>query len=389
MPGSLLRNRDGHHARVGFVELFFDLVFVFAITQISHTLLAHLTWMGALQAAIMLGALWWAWIDTGWITNWLDPERPLVRVMLFGLMAAGLVLSTSLPEAFGDKGLVFAFAFVAIQLGRGLFTLWAVRGDGVLRANFQRICVWAAVGGVFWIAGGLMDGQTRLLLWLVALAFEFAGPMSAFWTPGLGRASTSDWNVEGAHLAERVGLFVIICLGESIIITGATFADLAWTTPTVLAFVSAFLGAIAMWWLYFSDKHDRASEVIAGSDDPGSIARRAYTYAPLPVVAGIVVTAVGDELVLAHPLGHVAPATAWVLLGGPALFLAGTAVAIFAVWKRWSGPRLTGLLALGALAFAVPLLSPLMLTAASTVVLLAVGAWETFARPASVVAAAD
>jgi len=202
MAGGLLRKRDGHHARVGFVELFFDLVFVFAITQISHTLLAHLTWLGALQAAILLGAVWWAWIDTGWITNWLDPERPLVRVMLFGLMGAGLVLSTSLPEAFGEKGLVFAVAFAGLQIGRGLFTLWAVRGDPILKPNFQRIVVWASVGGAVWIAGGLAEGQERLLLWLLALALEFLGPVTAFWCPGLGKGSARDWNVEGAHIAE-------------------------------------------------------------------------------------------------------------------------------------------------------------------------------------------
>jgi len=377
MAGGLLRRRDGHHARVGFVELFFDLVFVFAITQISHTLLAHLTWLGVLQAAIMLGAVWWVWIDTSWITNWLDPERPLVRVMLFGLMAAGLVLSTSLPEAFGEKGLVFAVAFALLQIGRGLFTLWAVRGDPVLKLNFQRIVIWASVGGALWIWGGLADGQARLLLWLLALSLEFLGPMTAFWCPGLGHSRATDWNVEGAHLAERVGLFVIICLGESIIITGATFAELPWTTTTVLAFVSAFLGTIAMWWLFFSAKHDAASEVIAGAENAGAIARAAYTYAPLPVVAGIVVTAVGDEMVLTHPSGHLEAAAIWVLVGGPALFLAGTAVAVFAVWGHWPRSRLVGLAALGALAAAAPLLTPLLLTAASTVVLMAVGGWET------------
>ena len=377
MTGGLLRRRDGHHARVGFVELFFDLVFVFAITQISHTLLAHLTWLGALQAAIMLGAVWWVWIDTSWITNWLDPERPLVRVMLFGLMGAGLVLSTSLPEAFGEKGLVFAIAFASLQIGRGLFTLWAVRGDPVQRANFQRIVIWASVGGAIWISGGLADGQTRLLLWLLALSLEFLGPMTAFWCPGLGHSRATEWNVEGAHLAERVGLFVIICLGESIIITGATFAELPWTATTVLAFVSAFLGTVAMWWLVFSAQHDAASEVIARAENAGAIARAAYTYAPLPVVAGIVVTAVGDEMVLMHPSGHMEAAAIWVLVGGPALFLAGTAVAIFAVWGHWPRSRLVGLAALGALAAAAPLLTPLLLTAASTVVLMAVGAWET------------
>lgn len=121
---SLMRvRREGEHAKVGFVELFFDLVFVFAITQVSHLLLAHLTPLGTLEAAILLAAVWWVWIDTSWITNWLDVERGPVRLMLFALMAAGLIMSTSLPEAFGDKGLVFACAFAAMQVGRSLFTL--------------------------------------------------------------------------------------------------------------------------------------------------------------------------------------------------------------------------------------------------------------------------
>jgi low temperature requirement protein LtrA len=255
-----------------------------------------------------------------------------------------------------------------------------VRGEAVLRVNFQRICIWAALGGALWIAGGLIHGEARLSLWLAALALEFAGPMSAFWCPGLGRAHTSDWNVEGAHLAERVGLFVIICLGESIIITGATFAGLDWTAPTVLAFLSAFLGAVAMWWLFFSEKHERASEVFAHAADPGAVARRAYTYAPIPVVAGIVVTAVGDELALTHPGGAVDNAAVWILLGGPALFLAGTAVAVFAVWRRWPKSRLAALLVLTALAFAAPFLTPLSLSGAATAVLLAVCAWEAL-RP--------
>ncbi|MBW8303154.1 MAG: low temperature requirement protein A [Brevundimonas sp.] len=380
MARDLLRHRDGGHARVGFVELFFDLVFVFAITQLSHTLLEHLTWLGVLQAALLLGALWWAWIDTSWITNWLNPERPLVRLMLFLLMGAGLVMSTSLPEAFGDKGLVFACAFVSIQVGRGLFTLWAVRDDETLRRNFQRICIWAAAGGVLWIAGGLMDGQTRLVLWLIAVVGEFAAPALYFWVPGLGRSRTSDWKVAGDHLAERVGLFMIICLGESVLITGATFAGLEWTFPVVAAFATAFIGTLAMWWIWFSKAHDAASALFAGSDDTGRVARRAYTYAPILVVAGIVVTAVGDEMLLSHPEGHVGFATAAVLLGGPMLFLIGAQAFKLAAFGLWSPPRLSGIAALGALAFAAPVLTPLSLAMAATAVLILVGVWETLAH---------
>lgn len=377
MAGALLRNRDGGHARVGFVELFFDLVFVFAITQLSHTLLAHLTWTGVLQATLLLGALWWAWINTSWITNWLDPDRAPVRIMLFLLMAAGLVMSTSLPQAFGDKGLIFAVAFAAIQVGRGLFTLWAVREDEALRRNFQRISVWALAGAGLWVAGGLLDGQARLILWLLAVVGEFAAPVCYFWVPGLGRSRTSDWTVAGDHLAERVGLFIIICLGESVLITGATFAGLAWTPSVIAAFATAFVGTLAMWWIWFSKAHDAASDLIAGSEDTGRMARRAYTYAPILVVAGIVVTAVGDEMSLSHPDGPVGFAMAAIVIGGPMMFLIGAQVFKLAAFGMWSPPRLSGIAALAGLTLAVPLFTPLGLAMAATAVLVAVGAWET------------
>ncbi|MES2835563.1 MAG: low temperature requirement protein A [Pseudomonadota bacterium] len=380
MAGDLLRKRDGGPARVGFVELFFDLVFVFAITQISHALLEHMTWLGALQAAMLLGAIWWAWIDTSWITNWLDPERVPVRIMLFALMAAGLVLSTSLPGAFGEKGLIFACAFAALQVGRGLFTLWAVRNDVVLRPNIERICVWAVGGAVLWIAGGLAEGQTRLILWLVALLAEFAGPALYFRVPGLGRSTTADWKVEGGHIAERVGLFIIICLGETLLVTGATFAGLVWTAPVDMAFATAFLSTLAMWWIYFSVGHEAASEEITHTDDPGRMARAAYTYGPILIVAGIVVTAVGDELMLAHPEGHVSPEAAAVLIGGPLLFMIGSLTAKYAVWSRWSPVRVAGVVGLGALALIVPYVTPLGLAASATAVLIAVGGWETWMR---------
>ncbi|MFE9083318.1 low temperature requirement protein A [Brevundimonas sp. NPDC003935] len=378
MNASLMRARGaGEHAKVGFVELFFDLVFVFAITQVSHLLLAHLTPLGALEAAILLAAVWWVWIDTSWITNWLDPEGGPVRLMLFGLMAAGLVMSTSLPLAFGDKGLAFACAFAAIQVGRSLFTLWAVRGSPVQKANFLRISAWSLLGAIFWIGGGLAEGQTRLLIWLVALLLEFTAPAVGYVVPGLGRSNTTEWDVEGAHLAERVGLFVIICLGESIVVTGATFAGLTWTAPVVVAFASALVTAITMWWLFFNKAHEAAAETFVHASDPGAIARRVYTYCPIIVVAGIVVTAVGDELALAHPLGATTMATTAVLLGGPLLFLLGTSLSILAIWGRIAWPRVAGIGLLAAAAGFSPLLQPLVLTLVSTVVLVLAAIWES------------
>jgi low temperature requirement protein LtrA len=382
---SLLRTRvKGEHARVGFVELFFDLVFVFAITQISHLLIQHPTPLGALEAVILLAAVWWNWIYTSWVTNWLDVEQTPVRLALFVIMAAGLVMSIGLPDAFGGRGLVFACAFVAIHVGRSLFMLWAAREDQILRQNFQRILCWTVFSGVFWIVGGFANPEQRLFIWLAALAVEYAGPALSYRVLGLGRASTADWTVEGAHLAERVGLFVIICLGETLLVTGATFAELPWTLPTIAAFASSFLTTIAMWQLYFAAKHDAASDFIAHSEDAGAIARRAYTYAPIVLIAGIIVSAVGDEFVLVHPLGHAEAHVVAAVLGGPAIFLFGSSLAAYCVWGRWSLDRLMGS---GLLVLLAPPalmgwahLSPLWLSLISSAVLIAVAVWEAL-RP--------
>jgi low temperature requirement protein LtrA len=375
---SLLRVRDGHgHARVAFVELFFDLVFVFAITQLSHHLLAHLTVAGLVQTTLLFMAIWWVWIYTTWVTNWLDPDRTSVRLLLFALMLAGLVLSTSIPDAFGSKGLAFAGAYVCMQLGRTLFMLWALKGnnEGNYR-NFQRIGCWLALSAIFWIWGGLAEGDTRFTLWVVALAIEYVSPSVRFWTPGLGASTTSDWDVEGGHLSERCGLFVIIALGESILVTGSTFGKLPWTPATIAAFVVAFIGSVAMWWVYFNVGAERGSRHISESSDPGRLARLAYTYLHLLLVAGIIVVAVGDELVLAHPEGHTHAKTAAVLIGGPALYLLGNML-----FKPVSAKRLplSHQVGLGLLVLLIPVahsLSPLLLSGATTLVLAVVATWE-------------
>jgi low temperature requirement protein LtrA len=365
---------------VTFVELFFDLVFVFAVTQLSHGLLNHLTPVGAVQAALLVLAVWWVWMYTAWITNWLDPEKPAVRIMLFALMLAGLVLSASIPKAFEDRGLFFALGYVFIQIGRTAFMLWAVRlQDANLVRTFQRIIIWLGAAAPFWIAGALVGPQARLGLWGIALAIEYTGPISYFWVPGLGRSSIGDWRIDGAHMAERCGLFIIIALGESILIIGASFANLTWTSATVVAFIASFVGSVAMWAVYFNIGAVRSSRLIASADDPGRMARSGYTYLHLPIVAGIIVTAVADELVLHHPHGHDGHTNltiAAVIIGGPALYLFGNAL-----FKRLSAPYtpLSHLVGLGLLAMLAPafaLVPPLALSAATTLVLIAVALWE-------------
>ena len=380
MPRQMLRDRaPGGHARVTYVELFFDLVFVFAVTQLSHGLMAHPTPLGVVETGLLLMAVWWAWIYTAWVTNWLDPERPPVRIMLFVVMMAGMLLAMSIPEAFGARGLIFAAAFVFIQLGRSLFTLWAMRDDPFLARNFQRISVWLTMSGLLWIAGGLAQGPWRLALWGGAITVEYVSPALGFWTPGLGRARSSEWNIEGGHLAERCALFTIIALGESILVMGATTAGLAWTPAVVAAFIAAFAGSLAMWWIYFSFTAEAASEAISHTKDPGAVARVAYTYSHLLPIAGIIVAAVGDEWVIHHPLGHTDLKTAAALIGGPFLFLLGGLLFKRAVFRLWSPSRGWGLVALAALAPASFAVNPLTLSVATTLVLTGVSVWESLA----------
>ncbi|RDJ20718.1 hypothetical protein DWF00_05485 [Bosea caraganae] len=382
----VLRQRVEHqHNKVSFVELFFDLVFVFAITQISHTLLEHFSAGGLLQAALLLGAVWWVWICTSWVTNWLDPDSTPVRLMLFVLMFGGLTLSAALPGAFAQQGLVFAVTYVAMQLGRSLFTFISLKGRSPANyRNFQRIAVWVAVSGLFWIAGGLTEGSARLVLWALALALDYGGAAVGFRVPGLGHSTTADWDVEGGHLAERCALFIIIALGESVLVTGATAAKLAVTPTTSLAYANAFLSSVAMWWIYFNIGAERASARIAHSDDPGQLARIAYTYIHLLLVAGIILVAVGDEFVLAHPEGHTDAKTAITVIGGPAFYLLGNLLfkKVTAGWYP-----LSHLVGLGLFALLAPLaafLSPLAFSLGATAILVVVAAWETISlRPSA------
>lgn len=376
---ALLRTRTGQHAAVGNVELFFDLIFVFAVTQLSHFLLEHPTPLGLLHTAILLGAVWWAWIDTAWATNWLDVDKPLVRGVLFILMGSGLVMSAALPKAFGDNGVPFGLALAFFQIFRTGFVLWAVRGDKVLRENFQRILVWHGAAAVLWAAGGFAPEEVRLWVWLAALGLDTIAPALSFFVPGLGRSRTGDWTVEGHHLSERLSLFTIIALGESILVMGVTASGLDWSWENGAALGVSFLGSIAMWWIYFSAAAGAATETIANARDPGRIARLAYTYVHVIPIAGIIVTAVGDEWVLHHPLGHTEPKVALAVLGGPALYLLGVGLFKLAVFGKVSSSGLAGLVMLGAIAPFGLTLPPLVLGALATGVLVVVGAWETIA----------
>jgi low temperature requirement protein LtrA len=376
----LRRHRVGGQQRVTNIELFFDLVYVFAVTQISHYLLANLTVAGALHAGLLLVMVWLLWAYTTWVTNWLDPERIPVRLLLLGLMLVSLVMSAGLPEAFGDGGLLVGCAYAVMQIGRSTFAVWALRG-AAQRRNFQRILSWCCISGALAVVGGLAHADLRGALWLAAVGVDLLGGAAGFYTPGLGRSSTQEWDIEGGHFAERCQAFILIALGESVVVTGATLARLlagplaaahASVAPVIIAFVIAFVGSAGLWWLYFDRSAEAGAAAIARSADPGRLGRSAYHLIHPVMVAGIVVVAAADEIVLSHPAGHGGAATAWLVLGGTGLYIAGHAAFKAVVWRRVSWARIAALVVLALLAFLAPHVSALVLAACTAAVVVAV-----------------
>jgi low temperature requirement protein LtrA len=317
-----LRREAGVEQRTTTLELFYDLVFVFAVTQVSHLLLGHLNWEGAGQAAMVLLVVWWSWNYTTWVTNELDPESIVVRLLLIALMLGSLLMAIAIPDAFGDKALLFAASYVAIQVGRHLFlTFAAAERQTIERHRAARILVWFLGAGAPWIAGAIADDGLRTALWLAALALDYGAPLVTFWVPGREPLSPQVWDVGTEHFAERFQLFIIIALGETIVVTGATTAELELTTARVTAFALAFLGTSALWWLYFNLVANIAQRRLAQAENRTLLARDAYTYLHVVIVAGILLSAVGDELVIAHPTEELPDAEVAAVACGPALYL--------------------------------------------------------------------
>ena len=378
--GRFQRDRAGGGQRVTSLELFYDLVFVFAIAQVSHLLLAHLTWAGAGEALLALLVVWWAWNYTTWATNELDPDSTVVRLLLIGVMLGSLLMAVAIPDAFDDKGLLFAGAYVAIQVGRHAFLAFAAAPAGSLeRERAERILLWFAASGCLWIAGGLVSTPARAWLWVAALAIDYAAPLVLYWAPGLRRLPHSTWTIETAHFAERFQLFMIIALGETIVITGATTAGLVLDTATISAFLLAFLITAAFWWLYFDYVAGIAERRLELARDRTRLARDGFTYLHALMVGGIILSAVGDELVIAHPLDELPGDEVAVVAAGPALYLA--ALALFR-WRLAGSPswkRLLGALACAILGLVGTSLPAIVLTTLLLAVLAGVIAAERVA----------
>ena len=375
------RSRDpGEEQRATALELFYDLAFVFAITQVSHLVLENLSFEGVAQALLALLVVWWAWNYTTWVTNELDPDSIAVRALLIGVMLASLLLAVAIPQAFGAHALLFAGSYVAIQVGRHLFLTFASASPGTIeRERAARILAWFLAAGVLWIAGAFAEGPARWALWLAALAIDYVAPLVLYWVPGRPRLSGATWEVETAHFAERFQLFVIIALGETIVLTGATTAGLELDTPRLLAFGLAFLGTAALWWLYFNYVAVIAERRLALSSDRTRLARDAFTYLHAGIIAGIILWAVGDELVIAHPSEVLPGREVAVVVAGPALYLLAHVALRLRMTGTVSRKRLGGALACLSVAAVGPFAPGLVLAALLVAILVAVIASEHIA----------
>ena len=372
-----IRKKDGERSKASFPELFFDLVFVFGLIQLSHTLATDFSSTAVFEAALLILAIWWVWINTTWVTNLLDTGLESVRHLLFALMFGGVLLAIALPGAFGDHALAFASIYIAMQIGRPAFTAYAFRGvDDKSSGTFVRITLWAAAAAVFWIAGAFVELEGRIALWTLALLIEYTAPLAGYYVPGRGKAPKETLDVSGKHMAERCALFVIICLGETILTTGRNAAEHMTANTTFAVFCSAFLTTVIMWWIYFHHGQEEAAGKAEEASEPETVAHNLFTYGHLPIVAGIILTAVGEDFSLSHAEEDSSLKYAVAMLGGPALFLCGNIWIKLAAARQLPVSHLSGLVMLAAVAIAVPVSPNYLVHLLATAILFVVALWE-------------
>jgi low temperature requirement protein LtrA len=317
--------------------------------------------------------VWWSWNYTTWTTNELDTETIPVRLLLLSLMLVSLLMSVAIPDAFGEHALLFAASYVAIQVGRHVFLTFAAAEPGTIeRERAGRILTWFVAAGVLWMAGALVDGPARVALWLAALALDYGAPLVLFWVPGRPRLEGATWDVGIGHFAERFGLFIILALGESIVLTGATTSESDLTLARIAAFVMAFLASAAIWWLYFTSVARLGEHYLEVSEDRTALARDGYTFLHVVFAAGIILSAVGDELVIAHPTEVLPPYEVATVALGPAVYLFAHTLFGYRLTGTLSKRKLFGTLACVVVGFVGLFLPALVFAGLLVLVLVAV-----------------
>ena len=344
-PVAALRDRGaGGHVRVTNMELFFDLVYVFSIIQLSHFLLEHQSWTGALQAATLFAAVWWAWNYTAWATNWLDPDHTAGRFLMIALMGCAILMAVAMPYAFEERAALFVGAYLVMALIRAGYMALVFRGRR-MGQNYRQLCAWSALSGLFWIAGVFLP-DARLALWIIAVALDYGAPFVGFWLPRAGATPMDSWPLAGLHLLERNQQVFIIALGESILLLGGTLVGANLLGTTLLAALLGFAIIVTLWWLYFVHTTETGEHAFESDGDHTRMARSGLAYAHGIMVAGAIVVAVAIEEIIAHPTDPAHSPTILIAVTGPAIYLLGSALFYRTMAARLPLAYLGGLVAL-------------------------------------------
>jgi low temperature requirement protein LtrA len=368
--------QPGAERDVSPLELFFDLVYVFAIGQLSHHLVAHVDLRTGAETVIMALAVFYAWYMVAWGANWLDPDPLPVRLALVGLMFASLLMSVAIDDAFGDRAWLFVTGYLLLQIGRCLFLIVALR-DRPQGEHFVNDLVWELLAGVLWVAGAIADGDARLMLWGLAVTAAYGGAWVQHWLPGRGRrVDLEHTEIAAGHLVERFRLFFIIVLGETVLTMGTTFAGEPFALDRLLALAIGFAGTVALWWCYFQRAEGLGAEAAQTAEDAGAVGLWG-TWTLTLIVLALIAIAVAVEMAIAHPGDDATLGFSVLAFGGPALFLLAQFLFQYAALGRASRSRAVGVGVLAILAVAVAPLTLIVGIAASSAVLIAVAITDT------------
>jgi low temperature requirement protein LtrA len=319
--------------KTSYLELFFDLVFVFAFTQVTALITEDPSVQGFARSALVLAMVWWAWSAYAWMTNAIDIDNTVTRLIIFTAMAAGFFMALAVPDAFQDEAAWFAVAYFVVRVLNSTLFAWGVRDDpGNLRATF-RLAPWFLVAALVALVGGFVDPDYRAWVWLASLVIDIVGTLTV---------ARLEWRVSPSHFAERFALIVIIALGESIVAIGVGTAHLERDATYALSVLVAFAGVAALWWAYFDFTALAAERTLrrASAEIRGPLARDVFTYFHYPVVLGIILYAVAAKKTLEHPLDPLSDAGSWALGLGIAFFLCAFALMRFRVVRRVAWERL-------------------------------------------------
>jgi low temperature requirement protein LtrA len=371
-----LSRESGAERDVSPLELFFDLVYVFAIGQLSHHLVAHVDLRTGAETVVLALAVFYAWYMVAWGANWLDPDPLPVRAALVGLMFASLLMSAAIDDAFGDRAWLFVTGYLLLQVGRSAFLIVALRGRPQ-GEHFVNVLVWELLTGVLWVAGAIADGDARLVLWGLAVAGAYGGAWAQHWLPGRGRrVALEHTEIAGGHLVERFRLFFIIVLGETVLTMGNAFAGEPFELERLLALAIGFAGTVALWWCYFERAEGLGARAAESAEDAGAVGLWG-TWTLTLIVLALIAIAVADELAIAHPGDDATPGFTILAFGGPALFLLAQLLFHYAALGLALRSRALGIAALAILAVATAQLTLIAGIAASSAVLIAVAMTDT------------